>query len=49
MPNQLGVAQDSSRAMVVAVEERERFLLEEQEYGIDELEVFGQICQLSYY
>jgi hypothetical protein len=29
--------------MVIAVEERQRFLLEEQEYIIEELEVFGQI------
>jgi hypothetical protein len=43
MPNQLGIAQDSSRTMVIAVEERQRFLLEEQEYIIEELEVFGQI------
>ena len=43
MPNQLGVAQDSSRTMVIAVEERQRFLLEEQEYSNEELDVFGQI------
>jgi hypothetical protein len=49
MHNQLGVAQDSSRTMVIAVEERQRFLLEEQEYSNEELDVFGQIVRLTYY
>jgi hypothetical protein len=49
MTNQLRIAQDGSRAVVVAMEKGQRFFLEEQEYGIEELEAFGQIHQLSYY
>lgn len=44
--NELGVAEQSSRAVVVAVEEGEGLLLEEQEDGIQQFEVLGEVVQL---
>ena len=38
---ELGVAEQGGGAVVVGVEEGERFLFQEEEGGIDELEVFG--------
>lgn len=45
--DQLGVAEKSSCAMVIGVEEGQRLLLEEQEDGIDEFDVFGQVVELN--
>lgn len=44
--NQLGIAQKRRGAMVVGVEEGQRLLLEEEEDGIDEFDVFGQVVEL---
>jgi hypothetical protein len=39
--DKLGVAEDGGGAVVVAVEECQGLLLEEEEDGVKELEVFG--------
>ena len=44
---QLGVAKQGGRAMVVGVQEGERLLLEEEEDGVDELEVLGEVVELD--
>ncbi len=46
-PDQLGVAEESRRAVVVAVEEGQGLLLEEQEAGIQKFEVLGEVVQLG--
>ena len=38
---ELGEAEEGGSAMVVGVEEGERFLFEEEEDGVDQFEVFG--------
>lgn len=43
---ELGVAEESGGAVVVGVEEGERLLLEEEEAGVDQLEVLGQVVEL---
>jgi hypothetical protein len=45
--DELGVAKQSSRAMMVAVKEGERLLLEEEEARVQQLEVLGQVVQLE--
>jgi hypothetical protein len=45
--NQLAVAQNGRCTVVVAVEECQGLLLEEQEYGVEEFEVLGQVGQLA--
>lgn len=47
MAEELGVAQQGSRAVVVCVQEGERLLFEEEEGGVEEFEVFGEIIQLG--
>lgn len=42
----LGVAEEGGRAMVVGVEEGERLLLQEEEAGVEEFEVLGEVVQL---
>lgn len=44
--NELGVAQDSGGAVVVAVEEGEGLLLEEEEARVEELEVLCQVVEV---
>jgi hypothetical protein len=44
--NELSVAEESRRAMVVAVEECQGLLLEEEEAGIQKFEVLGEVVQL---
>lgn len=44
--NQLSIAQEGRGAMVIGVEEGQRLLLEEQEDGINELDIFGQVVEL---
>lgn len=44
--DQLGIAQKSGGTVVVGVEEGQGLLLEEQEDGIEQFEVFGQVVQL---
>lgn len=44
--DELSVAEQSCRAVVVAVEESEGLLLEEEEDGVQELEVFGKVVEL---
>ena len=44
--NELGVAEKCGSAMVVGVEEGQRLFLEEEEDGVDELEVFGKVVEL---
>ncbi len=39
--NELRVAEESGRAMVISVEESEWLLLEDEKDSIDEFEVFG--------
>lgn len=49
--DQLGVAEESGSAMVVAVQEGQGLLLEEQEDGVQELQVLGEVvelCHVSY-
>lgn len=41
--NELSVAEECSRAMVVGMEECQWLLLEYEEHSVDELEVFGQV------
>ena len=45
--NELSVAQESGGAVVIRVEEGQRLLLEEQENGVDQFEVFGQVVELG--
>jgi hypothetical protein len=47
MADQLGEAEDSSRAVVVYMEELQGLLLEEQKHGINQFGVFRQVVQLS--
>jgi hypothetical protein len=44
--NQLGVAEKSGSTVVVAVEEGQRLLLEEQEDGVEQLKVLGEVVEL---
>ncbi len=46
MSDELGVAQKGGRAVVVRVEEGKWLLLENEEDGVDEFEVLGEIVQL---
>lgn len=41
MADELGVAEQGGSAVVVGVEEGEGFLLEDEEDGVEEFEVFG--------
>lgn len=45
--DELGVAQKSSGAVVVGVEESQRLLLEDKEQGIDEFPVLVDVVQLG--
>ena len=44
--DQLGVAEQGGGTVVVGVQESQGLLLEEEEHGIDELDVFGQVVEL---
>jgi hypothetical protein len=44
--DELGVAEEGGSTMVVAVEEGQRLLLEEQEDGVKELEVLGEVVEV---
>jgi hypothetical protein len=44
--NELRVAEESGRAMVIGVEESERLLFEDEKDSIDEFEVFGQVIHI---
>lgn len=44
--NQLSVAEESGGTMVIGVEEGQGFLLENQENGVQELDVFIQVVEL---
>lgn len=44
--NQLGVAKQGSGTMMVAVKESERLLFQEQENGVKELDVFGEVVEI---
>jgi len=44
--DQLSVAEKSGRTMVIGVEESQRLLLEDQEQGVNEFEVFGQVIHI---
>jgi hypothetical protein len=46
MAEELSVAQKGSGAVVVGVQECERLLLEEEEDGVEEFEVLGQVVEL---
>lgn len=46
MAQELGVAEESGRAVVVGVEEGKRLLLEEEEAGIEEFKVLRKVVQL---
>lgn len=43
---ELGVAEEGGRTVVVGVEEGERLLLEEEEARVEELKVLGEVVQL---
>lgn len=45
--NKLSVAQKGGSSVVVGVEEGQRLLLEEQEDGVDQFEVLGQVVELA--
>lgn len=45
--DQLGVAKKSGGTVVVAVKEGQGLLLEEQEDGVEQLKVFGQVVELE--
>lgn len=45
--NELSVAQKSGGTVVIRVEEGQRLLLEEQENGVDQFKVFGQVVELG--
>ena len=45
--DQLGIAKESSSAVVVGMKEGEGLLLEHQEDGIDELDIFVQVIKLK--
>ena len=45
--DELGVAEEGGGAVVVGVEEGEGFLFEEEEDGVDEFEVFGEVVELE--
>jgi hypothetical protein len=44
--NKLGVAEQSSGAVVIGVKEGQRFLLKNKEYRVDEFDVFGNVVEL---
>jgi len=44
--NQLGVAEECSRAMVVAVQECQWLLLQHQEDRVNQLEIFGEVVEV---
>ena len=45
--NQLGIAKKSGGTVVVGMEEGQGLLLEEQENGVDQFEVLGQVVKLE--
>lgn len=45
--NKLGVAKERRGAVMVAVQERQGLLLEEEEARVEQLEVLGQVVQLN--
>ena len=45
--DQLSVTQECGGTVVVGVQERQGLLLEEQEDGIDQFDVFGQVVELN--
>lgn len=45
--NELGVAEESRGTVVVSVEEGQGLLLEEEEDGVDQLEVLGEVVELD--
>lgn len=45
--NKLGVAEKGGGTMVVGVQKGEGLLLEHEEQGVDEFEVFGQVVKLE--
>jgi hypothetical protein len=44
---ELGVAEEGGGAVVVGVQEGEGLLLEEEEAGVEEFEVFGEVVELE--
>lgn len=48
MADQLSVAQKSSGTMVVGMEEGKWLLLEDQEDGVNELEIFREVVHLHF-
>lgn len=44
---ELGVAEQGGGAVMVGVEEGEGLLLEEEEAGVEELEVLGEVVELE--
>ena len=46
MANQLRIAEKCSRAMMIGVEESQGLLLEDEEQGVNEFEVFREVVQL---
>lgn len=44
--NKLGVAEESGGTVVIGMEEGQRLLLEEQEDGVEEFQVLGQVVEL---
>jgi len=46
MSDELSEAENGGSSMMIYVQELKRFLLKEEEYGIDQFDVFRQIIQL---
>lgn len=47
MAEQLRVAEQGGGAVVISVEEGEGFFLKEQEGGVEEFEIFGEVVELD--
>jgi hypothetical protein len=45
--NELGVAEEGGRAVVVRVQEGQGLLLQDEEDGVDQLEVLGEVVELQ--
>ena len=45
--DKLGVAEESGCAVVVGVEEGERFLFQEEEDGVNQFEIFDEVVELD--
>ena len=47
--NQLSIAKESSGTVVIGVQEGKGFLLQNQENGVDQLNIFSEVIELAYW